>query len=177
MWGRYDDNCKTTTIRLSWALNITIYNNINILPIPTAQGEPADEARLSSLSITSQWSSCRLMHARTQRSTCIPVRVVWVVIVSIVGAGVAVEGCRVMLHTAVQRVVWVRARTSRLFKNLVALVSDGRHTGIFFSAHLRRALTRFHWMFFKVGFNPPKSGQKYWLFDILQCSNSITYSN
>ena len=25
---------KTTTIRLSWALNIMIYDNINILPIP-----------------------------------------------------------------------------------------------------------------------------------------------
>jgi len=27
---------KTTTIRLPWALNITIYDNIDILPIPTA---------------------------------------------------------------------------------------------------------------------------------------------
>ena len=36
VWRRYDDNCKTTTIRLLWALNITIYNNVNILPIPSA---------------------------------------------------------------------------------------------------------------------------------------------
>ena len=35
MWRRCDDNCKTTTIRLSWALNITIYDNIDILPIPS----------------------------------------------------------------------------------------------------------------------------------------------
>ena len=35
MWRRYDDNCKTTTIQLSWALNILIYDNIDILPIPT----------------------------------------------------------------------------------------------------------------------------------------------
>ena len=34
MWRRCGDNCKTTTIWLSWALNITIYDNIDILPIP-----------------------------------------------------------------------------------------------------------------------------------------------
>ena len=28
-------NCKTTTIQLSWTLNITIYDNIDLLPIPT----------------------------------------------------------------------------------------------------------------------------------------------
>ena len=27
MWRRYDDNGKTTTIQLSWALNMTIYNS------------------------------------------------------------------------------------------------------------------------------------------------------
>ena len=34
MWRWYDDNCQTTTIQLSWTLNITIYDNF-ILPIPT----------------------------------------------------------------------------------------------------------------------------------------------
>jgi len=34
---RYADNCKTATIRLSWALNITLYDNIDTLPIPTAE--------------------------------------------------------------------------------------------------------------------------------------------
>jgi len=37
MWRWYDDIRKTTTIRLSWAFNITIYYNINILPIPSIQ--------------------------------------------------------------------------------------------------------------------------------------------
>jgi len=31
---QYDNNCKTTTIQLSWALTITTYDNIDILPIP-----------------------------------------------------------------------------------------------------------------------------------------------
>ena len=35
MWRRYDDNCKNTTIRLSSDLNITIYDNIDILPVPS----------------------------------------------------------------------------------------------------------------------------------------------
>ena len=35
MQKRYDNNCKTTTIWLLWAVNITILCNIDILPIPT----------------------------------------------------------------------------------------------------------------------------------------------
>ena len=37
MWRQCDNNCKTTMIWLSWALNITIYDNIDILPIPIPQ--------------------------------------------------------------------------------------------------------------------------------------------
>jgi len=37
MWRRYGNNCKSTMIQLSWALNITIYDNIDILPIPCGE--------------------------------------------------------------------------------------------------------------------------------------------
>jgi len=40
MWRQYDDNCKTTTIQLSWDLNVTMYDNIDILPIPTVEFIP-----------------------------------------------------------------------------------------------------------------------------------------
>ena len=35
MQKQYEGNCKTAMIRLGWALNITIYDNIDISPIPT----------------------------------------------------------------------------------------------------------------------------------------------